>query len=309
MTLHQNFAGIDISKAVLDVFDDASHKLKRIPNTADAIANLLEQFAPDTIVVFEATGHYDRTLRLALDQSAVPYVRVNPTRARDFAKAAGYLAKTDAIDAKMLAAMGRAMGSHLTAPVDPVCERLAVLNSRRDQLVDIRSNERKRILQTHDASVREGIERHILWLNAEMSALARQIASVIQASADLSARRKIMQTAPGIGTVTATVLLAQMPELGTRTPKTIAALAGLAPLNNDSGARRGKRTIKGGRRRVRQALYMAALSAIRKVPRFANTYRAIALRAGSAKVALIAIARKLLVAINAMIRQMQPFEI
>ena len=221
--------------------------------------------------------------------------------------AAGYLAKTDAVDARMLAAFGRAIQLKAEDPIDPVRERLANLNARRDQLVEMRADEKKRGLQTHADDIRQGMTRHIAWLDAEIQVLASTIGELIAASPGLQKDRDVLETAPGVGPVTAFTLMALMPELGHRSAKTIAALAGLAPLNNDSGERRGKRSIKGGRGRVRRALYMAALSAIRKVPRFNEAYKAIAARSGSKKAAIIAIARKLLVALNAMLRAKQPF--
>ena len=245
---------------------------------------------------------------MALDRAGIAYFRVNPNRARDFARAAGYLAKTDAIDARMLAAFGRAIALKPAEAIDPVRERLASLNARRDQLVGIRADEKKRCLQTYACDLRDGIERHIAWLDAEIRTLDNAMKELIASSLELQQARDVLESAPGVGPITAITLLAQMPELGHRPAKVIAALAGLAPINNDSGERRGKRSIKGGRRRVRIALYMAALSAIRKVPRFNEAYKAIAARSGSAKVAIIAIARKLLVALNAMLRANAHFQ-
>jgi transposase len=309
MTLAKSSIGIDISKTVLDIFDDGTGHLSRTTNDETGIASLAAGIAPGATVIFEATGSYDRKLRLALDQAGIAYMRVNPNRARDFAKAAGYLAKTDAIDARMLAAFGRAIALKPADAIDPVRERLANLNARRDQLVDIRADEKKRCQQTHARDLCDGIERHIKWLDGEIRILDTAMTQLIAASSGLQQTKDMLKTAPGVGPVTAFALMAQLPELGHRSAKTIAALAGLAPFNNDSGERRGKRSIKGGRGRVRRALYMAALSAIRKVPRYAEAYKAIATRSGSVKVAIIAIARKLLVALNAMLRTKQPFRI
>lgn len=307
MTIPQTFTGIDISKAFLDVFDDGTGQLSRVANADAEIVAFVGRLQTAVTVVFEATGSYDRKLRLALDQAAIAYLRVNPNRARDFARAAGYLAKTDSIDARMLAAFGRAIALKPADPIDPARERLTALNARRDQLVEMRADEKKRYVQTQGDDLRDGIKRHIGWLNTEIRNLSIVMDDLIQGSPSLLEARGRLESAPGVGPVTAITLLALMPELGHRPAKAIAALAGLAPLNNDSGQRRGKRSIKGGRRRVRRALYMAALSAIRKVPRFNEAYKAITARSGSAKVAIIAIARKLLVALNAMIRANQHF--
>jgi transposase len=307
MTISQTFIGIDISKDFLDVFDGGTGQLNRIATSEDAIAAFLNGLTPGATVIFEATGSYDRNIRRGLDLARITYMRVNPSRARDFARAAGYLAKTDTIDARMLAAMGRAIALKAEDRIDPVRERLTHLNTRRDQLVETRAGEKKRLLQTHDGDLRDSITRHITWLTAEIRIVSNAMTELIASSPALQQARGLLETAPGVGTITAITLLAQMPELGHRPAKAVAALAGLAPLNNDSGQRRGKRCIKGGRRRVRRALYMAALAAIRGVPRFNEAYNAIAARSGSAKVAIIAIARKLLVALNAMLRQNVPF--
>jgi transposase len=307
MTISQTFIGIDVSKTFLDVFDDGTGQISRIATCDSAITAFVNGILPGTTVVFEATGSYDRKLRKALDLARITYVRVNPSRARDFARAAGYLAKTDTIDARMLAAMGRAIALKAESPVDPVRECLTHLNARRDQLVEIRAGEKKRLLQTQADDLRDSITRHITWLAAEIRIISDAMTELIASSPALQQARGVLESAPGVGAVTAITLLAQMPELGHRPAKAVAALAGLAPLNNDSGQRRGKRSIKGGRRRVRRALYMAALAAIRGVPRFNEAYKAIAARSGSAKVAIIAIARKLLIALNAMLRQNVPF--
>ncbi len=308
MTLAQSYVGIDISRAHLDIFDECDRRSVRIANEPEAIAAFVAGLAGRAVtVVFEATGPYDRALRQALAAAGIAIMRVNPARARDFARAAGFLAKTDSIDARMLAAMGRAIALPAAEPVDPEREALAALSRQRDRLVEVRAEEKKRLVQSTHVEVRASIERHIAWLTAEITGLEAAIADLLATSPQLAAIERLLATAPGVGKVTAVTLIAHMPELGRRPSKAITALAGLAPINNDSGERRGRRSIRGGRPRVRRALYMAALAAIRKVPRFAAAYTAIAARAGSKKVAIIAIARKLLVALNAMLANQQPF--
>lgn len=308
MTIAHRFIGIDISKAHLDIYDDGTGKSERIANSAAAIAAMLARWPrAGTRVIFEATGSYDRSLRSALEVADFVYVRVNPARARDFARATSALAKTDAIDARLLATMGRALALAPSQPADPLRERLARLQRRRDQLVATRADEKKRSGLAEDDEVRASITAHIAWIDAEVRRLQVVIDQLVAGSAELAALRKQLQTAPGVGPVTALTLIALMPELGQRSGKTIAALAGLAPFNNDSGALRGQRHIKGGRGRVRRALYMAALAAIRKVPRLAAHYRNVVTRSGHAKVGIIAVARKLLVILNAMAKTGQPF--
>jgi len=302
--------GIDVCKAHLDTHDDVTGKSERIANTAAAIAAALARWPQAGLrVIFEATGSYDRCLRAALEAANVAYVRVNPARARDFARATSALAKTDTIDARLLAAMGRALALTPSQAADPVRERLTGLQRRRDQLVATRADDKKRLAIAEDEEVRASITAHIAWIDAEICRLQAVIDRLVAGSAELAGLRKQLQTAPGVGPVTALTLIALLPELGQRSGKTIAALAGLAPFNNDSGAFRGQRHIKGGRGRVRRALYMAALAAIRKVPRLAAHYRNVAARSGHAKVAIIAVARKLLVALNAMVKRGEPFRL
>lgn len=304
----QRFIGIDVSRSHLDIFDAAVGRPQRIANRAEAIAAFLAARPRQEVrVIYEATGAYDRGLAQALAAAGIESVRVNPARARDFARATGRLAKTDAIDARMLAAMGRAIAMPAAEARDPARDRLARLNRRRDQLIADRADEKKRRAIAVDDLERASIHTHIAWLDAEIGRLEGAIAAAIKASERLCALSRQLQTAPGIGKVTLVALLAGLPELGCRSPRRIAALVGLAPFNADSGTRRGKRRIQGGRRRVRQALYMAALAAIRKVPRFKAHYQGVAGRSGSSKAGIIAVARKLLLALNAMLRTGQPF--
>lgn len=306
MTLSPIRVGIDVSKACLDVCEAPSQCMTRILNTADAIANLIARLPPDATVVFEATAPYDTLLRKALARTSLRVLRVNPGRARDFARAAGILAKTDAVDARMLARLPDALDVRPVAPLDPDREALTARHRRRDQLVDMRAIERGRLADEPDPAVRDSLERHIEWLAADIAALDAEIDALVRKPA-FEPRARLLATAKGVGPVTVTTLLALLPEIGTCSAKAIAALAGLAPVNRDSGTLRGQRHIAGGRRRVRRALYMAALSAIRTHEPFRKHYLAIKARSGHAKVAIIAIARKLLVALNAMIKNNQPF--
>ena len=304
MTIPLAYVGIDISKATLDIFDTTIGRSERIANASEPIARLVRRWrGRDQVVLFEATGPYDRRLRAALAAAELPFVAVNPARARDFARAAGYLAKTDAVDARMLAAMAKLLPNQVEEPRQPERERLLALHRRRDQLVSMRAMERARLSEALDEQERHNLARHIAWLDAEVDGYDARITALIDADQQIKQTYQRLRSVPGIGPVAATTLLALMPELGTRSRKTIAALAGLAPLNRDSGQLRGSRHIGGGRKRVRDALYMAALAARRACPRFKATYQAM-IEAGKApKIALIAIARKLLVILNAIERQ------
>ena len=300
MTLHPCFIGIDVSKDTLDLFEQSCGS-ERLPNTAAAIGERLATLdAAIAFVVFEATGSYDAALRRALQAAGLRFARVNPRRARAFARAAGLLAKTDAVDARMLAMMGHALALTPEEPADTGRERLAALNLRRDQLVQMRVAERVRHRQADDPAA--SLERHLAFLDAEIATLDRLIEEALCADDRLADDARLLRSAPGIGVGNATTLIASMPELGHRSPKAIAALAGLAPLNRDTGKQRGKRHIGGGRRRVRRALYMAAVAAVRTNARLRDFYDRIRQRTASAKAALIAVARKLLIILNAMMR-------
>jgi transposase len=304
--IHPDFVGIDVSKLHLDVFDAGVSE--RLANTPDVCAALAARLAyARRFVLFEATGAYDRRLRDALVRAGARFARVNPGRARDFARAAGFLAKTDAVDARMLAAMGQALAPNPDAAPDRDRERLAELVKRRDQLVRMRAQESVRRRECANSDVRADIDGHLAWLDRRIAQIEIRIKALGKASATIAAQIKRLQSAPGVGPVTASVLVALMPELGARSPKTIAALAGLAPLNADSGQRRGQRRIRGGRRRVREALYMAALSASRSKSPLGHFYRRLRQSGKSAKQAIIAVARKLLVTLNAMARDNAAF--
>lgn len=308
MTIHPGYIGIDVSKHWLDVFEPRSGESMRIANTAKALAALARRIAASgDIAVFEATGGYDRRLREALIDAGAPHTRVNPARARAFARAAGVLAKTDKVDARMLASLGQALGLVPDAQPEPDRERLADLVRRRDQLVDMRAQERARVSECLERSLKADIEAHIDWLDRRIERFDVEIAALCKQSDAIASEVKILLSAPGVGPVNSAVFASLLPELGARSPKTIAALAGLAPLNVDSGQKRGQRRIAGGRRRVREALYMAAVSAIRGKNRFAAFYRRLRAAGKSAKLALIAVARKILIALNAMVRDNVPY--
>jgi transposase len=307
MTLDQNFLGIDVSKAYVDVFYEQDARLARVPNRAPDLAVFASALDPASLVVLEATGRYDRALCAALERAGVRYARVNPLRARDFARAVGQLAKTDQLDARMLAQMGRALALTPQPQSQAGRDRLTSLSRRRDQLVNLRAREANHA-ESADPQSLDGIERHIAWLNQEIEALDQAIAALIQADPELAHVNGLLRSTPGVGPVAATTLLALLPELGTRSDKAIAALAGLAPLNRDSGTLRGSRHIGPGRSRVRKALYMAALNAIRCSQRLKASYLGLRNRGKPAKLALIAVARKLVVILNAMIRNHTPFK-
>ncbi|HKS18173.1 MAG TPA: transposase [Bradyrhizobium sp.] len=303
MIIAPHCVGIDVSKRFLDIFDDAIGTVVRIANAPQAITELVARWqCANVFVVFEATGVYDHALAAGLSQVGIRFARINPARARDFARASGRLAKTDAIDARMLACFARAMEPSADQSSCPNRKTLAWLAKRRDQLVRMRAQEKNRRSEAPDRAIAEQVRRHIEFLSEEIKAIECAIADLLKTQPEFAQSAHLLRSAPGIGPVACMQLIAQMPELGHLGPKPIAALAGLAPLNVDSGAFRGKRIIGGGRKRVRDALYMAALNAVRRDLLLGRFYQRLRTAGKPAKLALIAVARKLLIILNAMLR-------
>ena len=307
MIISSRCVGIDVSKHHLDIFDEALGVSERIANAPQAITQLVARWRCDALVVFEATGIYDLELREALRQAGIRFARINPARARDFARASGQLAKTDPIDARMLAAFARAMRPATEQVISPARNTLARLAKRRDQLVHMRAQEKNRRSEAEDRAMVERIARLIEILDREIAEIEVDIGALIKAEPELADDAQLMRSMPGVGPVACMQLIAQMPELGHIGPKQAAALAGLAPFNVDSGAYRGKRKIAGGRKRVRDALYMAALNAVRRADHFKTFYARLRNAGKPAKLALIAVARKLLTVLNAMMRDRKAY--
>jgi transposase len=302
--------GIDVSKRTLDIFDDAVGKPERIANASQPITEQVARWrCGNVFVVFEATGVYDRELAEVLHRAGIRFARINPARARDFARAGGRLAKTDAIDARMLATFARTMAPDADQPSEPARRALASLAKRRDQLVHMRAQEKNRSSEAADRAMIEDIARHLDFLNNEIKAIEAKIKALIKAEPEIFEQARLIRSAPGIGPVACMQLIAQMPELGCIGPKQVAALAGLAPLNVDSGSFRGRRAIGGGRKRVRDALYMAALNAVRRDPTIKSFYQKLRTAGKPAKLALIAVARKLLTMLNAMLRERKVYAV
>ena len=229
MIIALRYVGIDISKNHLDIFDEADGVPRRIANATQAITQQVARWQCDALVVFEATGIYDLALREALRQAGIQFARINPARARDFARASGLLAKTDPIDARMLAAFARAMQPAPEQVADPARGALARLAKRRDQLVLMRAQEKNRRSEADDRAMAERIGRLIEVLDSEIAEIEADISALIKAEAQIADDAKLMRSLPGVGPVACMQLIAQMPELGRVGPKQLAALAGLAP--------------------------------------------------------------------------------
>jgi transposase len=309
MTAPLTFVGIDVSKAHLDVAARPAGAAFRIGNDPAGLAELVGRLAPlaPALVVVEATGGFELPAVAALQAAGLPVAAVNPRQARDFAKATGRLAKTDRIDAEALAHFAEAVRPAARPPAPAERRALDASLTRRGQLVAMRVMEANRLGACAEAVVRAGIERHIAWLDAETADAERALAEAVRASPAWRERDELLRSIPGIGPATSRTLLAALPELGAADGSRLASLAGLAPYARDSGASRRPRSIRGGRPEVRRALYLAALSAARHggpLAEFAGRLRA---RGKKAKVVLIAVARKLPVIANAVVRTGRPW--
>lgn len=252
------------------------------------------------LIVLEATGGYPTLAARTLMEQGYPTVVVNPRHVRDFAKATGRLAKTDKIDAEVLAHFADAIRPEVRAMASDDSQVLQAWVSRRQQLVEMRSAEKTR-QRTARPTVQAGIETHIEWLDEQIAALDAEIEALIQQSDQWQRTRDLLTSVPGLGPATIGVLVSQLPELGRLPAKPLASLCGLAPMNRDSGQMRGKRQIVGGRASVRTALYMATLVATRHNPVIREFYQHLLQRGKPKKVALIAAMRKLLTILNAMV--------
>ena len=300
-------AGLDVGKRHLDVA--LADRVERVANDAAGLVGLvaLAKAKGAALVVMEATGGYETAAVLALQRDGLPVAVVNPRQVRDFARAHGRLAKTDAIDARVLARFGAVVRPRPLPLIDPSQEALAGLVTRRRQVVEMLIAERNHLEHAHAAAV-SWIEQHLAALHDELAQVDAAIAATVEANETLARRHAILLSIKGIGQATAAVLLAELPELGRIEHKQLAALIGVAPMNHDSGQFRGQRHIAGGRASVRCALYMATLSAVRHNQFLQSFYQRLRANGKPAKVALVAAMRKLATIINAVIRDDRPWQ-
>jgi transposase len=302
------FVGIDVSKATLDVAIGEEEPF-RVPNSRDGLDQLLSRLEsrPVALIVLEATGGLEALCAAALAAAGLPVAVINPRQARDFARATGRLAKTDAIDATVLVAFGRAVRPEPRPLPDEATRELDALLDRRRQLVHMRTMEQNRLSGVVPPRVRLDLQAHLQWLDGHIAEVDRELEQRIRSSPIWREKDELLRSIKGIGPVVSRTLLASLPELGRLDRRRIAALVGLAPMADDSGQHRGARRIQGGRSYVRNVLYMAALTARRYNP----ALRAFAERLEAAgkrpKVILAAVARKLLVIANAILRSGQPW--
>lgn len=299
--------GVDVSKDWIDVWERGNGHARLANAPRDLLRFARDAAGRGVLVTFEATGSYDRALRAALDAAGVVYARVNPRQARDFARAMGLVGKTDRVDARMLGEMGARLALRRSEATPPARRALQALTARRRQLVEARKQETCRLKQAADAFLCRSHRRQIAVLTREIARVEAEIEALTERDPELAAAARRLRTAPGVGPVAAATLIAEMPELGTLDRRAAAALAGLAPVARDSGRRRPAREIAGGRPTVRSILYLAALAASRRHPRFKAFRDRLEGRGKCKKAAIVAVARKLLTCLNSMLRDSQDF--
>ncbi len=304
------YVGIDISKTRLDVHVRPTGTAFSVSRDPDGLADLVKRllFLMPTLIVLEATGGFEITVSAALAGAGLPLAVVNPRQMRDFARACGQLAKTDALDAKAIALFAERIQPEARLVPDEQARALADLVARRRQVVDMITAEGHRKREAREPKLARRIGTHLTWLRQELTDIERELDGAVKASPAWRADEKLLISVPGVGNTTARTLLAGLPELGTLDRRKIAALVGVAPLNRDSGTMRGKRMVQGGRGSVRAALYMAALVAARRNAAVRALYERLRAAGRPAKVALTACMRKLLTILNAILRSRQPWK-
>lgn len=314
MQIHSKscWVGIDVSQQWVDVevlMEERTRDQFRCDRTIEALAELAQRLVPygPQGVVLEATGGLEELVVGALAAAGLRAMRMNPKRVRDFARAHGMLAKTDALDAHVLALFGARMQPEWRGWPEPERQKLSAFVGRLQQITTLRAIERTRLRQVAETELRASIERTIHFLGEELALLEKQVSKWIEHSELWRPQAALLRSVPGVGPKTARVLLAQMPELGRANRREIAALAGLAPFAADSGKWRGQRRIQGGRSAVRVALYLASWSAVRVQGSLRDFYQRLVQSGKPRQLALIAVARKLLLVLNEIVRSGKPW--
>ncbi|WP_145033593.1 IS110 family RNA-guided transposase [Pantoea ananatis] len=296
--------GIDVSKLALDVWIDTSGRLIHLENSASGIIQLLKEFEGLHIsgVIMEATSRYHSLAESMLISAGLPVTVINPRQIKNFARAMGKAAKSDKIDARIICEYGRRMKPEFRPARDKELQELALLLTRRRQLVQNRVMEIIRLQEKCGVWIEKGIAEHIAWLNVQIDTLDKELKDKLNQNAALYSKRKMLEKVKGIGPVTQAAILSQLPELGNLNRRQISALVGVCPYDRDSGQLRGKRAIWGGRSGLRATLYMAMLSAVRYNPQIKDFYMSLIARGKPKKVAITACIRKFITILNAMFR-------
>jgi transposase len=308
--MDQLFVGIDVAQDQLEVHVRPTAESWNVAADEAGVAALVERLRPlgATLIVLEATGGYETAVAVALAEAGLPLAIVNPRQIRDFARATGQLAKTDALDARIIAAFADAVRPPVRPVPDEQARALGELVARRRQLVEMLGAEMNRRRMTRQPPLRKQLDRHIAWLQEAVARLDEDLRRLIRSTPLWRETEDLLRSVPGVGNVTACTLIAELPELGILDRRAIAALVGLAPFARDSGTLRGRRMIVGGRATVRRTLYMATLTAIRRNPAITAFYGRLRGTGHPAKVALTAAMRKLLVMLNAILRDRRPWQ-
>ena len=306
------FIGVDIAKDHLDVFLAKSNQLHRIENCPAAIDKFLRRFKQpertQILVVMEATGGYEYVLTQRLHAAGIAWAAVNALRIRHFAPGCGLIEKTDAIDAKIIAKFGQMSPPRPTPMPDEATELIRALSFRRGQILRQFQQEKNRLQQCHCSAAKKFIADACKFYSKQLKAIDAKIAEAVKNDADSAQKAATLTSVPGVGTVTATVMISQMPELGKLNRGQIAKLAGVAPIANDSGRKTGYRKTMAGRSSVRRTLYMATLVATKHNPLIKGFYQSLLKKGKPKKLALVACMRKLLTILNCMSRNNQPWK-
>lgn len=309
--MSERYVGIDVAKDHLDLAEDSDGTpVARFDNTPQGHDALADHLSAGNVarIVFEATGGYERAAVATLLARKLPVAVVNPRQARDFARATGQLAKTDALDARVLARFARVIRPELRTLPDAKTLALQAQTARRAQLVHMRTAEKNRLQQAHGDAVASSIRAILDAIDEQLKHVDDDLDTMIRDTPAWQHKADLLKQVPGVGDQTARMLIAHLPELGQCSRQQIAALVGVAPVNRDSGTMRGKRTTFGGRPAVRQALYMATLSATRFNPKLRAYYQRLVADGKPKMVALVAAMRKLLTTLNAMLRDNRPWK-
>jgi len=308
--MEQMFVGIDVAKDRLDVHLRPAGEAFAVARDGEGVADLAERLrtAGPQLIVLEATGGFEQVVAAAIGAAGLPLVVVNPRQIRDFARATGRLAKTDRVDAAVIAHFAEAVRPPVRPLPDEQARLLGELVTRRRQVIEMMGAEGNRARQVETKRLKKRIERHRSTLQMELTEIEVELDETIRATPIWREKDDLLKSVPGVGDVVARTLIAELPELGTLTRRQIAALVGVAPFSRDSGTMRGKRTIWGGRAQVRGALYMGALVASRFNPVIKAFYQRLLAAGKSKKLALVACMRKLLVTLNAILRDQTPWQ-
>ena len=308
--MEQVFVGIDISKAQLDVHVLPAAEAFAVRRDGEGVAELVERLKglSPTLIVMEATGGFETIVAAALGGAGLPLAVINPRQIRDFARSTGQLAKTDALDAAVIALFAERVRPEVRPLADEQTRTLSELVTRRRQLIEMMTAERNRRPHLSRKNLVKTLDRHLAALQKDLTELEREIDTTIRGTPAWHNNQELMTSVPGVGTGLARTILADVPEIGTLRNKQISALVGVAPFNQDSGSYRGRRTTCGGRAKVRAVLYMGALVATRHNPTLKTFYQRLLQAGKPKKLALVAVMRKLLIILNAIIREQKPWK-